>query len=109
MTDFTKDSITILQFCDVQGISSTDRLSLYSTYKDYAFTYEDWYSKLSDKIRLSKPKDFSKVASEVKILFDNSKQAIKSIILARKDSKKIIKEETSSDKQSKQEDSGKIE
>lgn len=74
MTDFNKDKITIIQFCDVQGISQADRFSLFSSYKEYAFYYEDWYEMVSEKIRLS----------EKKIFNENSKNSILDLVQRQK-------------------------
>jgi hypothetical protein len=77
MTDFNKDRITIIQFCDIQGVPQVDRFGLISRYKDTANTYEKWYGGLSKMIRLGAKKDFGKVDMDfVRKINDNRKAAI---------------------------------
>ena len=52
------NSITIVQFCDLQGINPADRFVLIKKYKEEIKSYDNWYDFLKKDFQLSQKKDF---------------------------------------------------
>lgn len=59
MSKLNINSMDIHQFCDIQGISSTDKIVLVKKYKEDVKSYNDWYTEVSVEFRISEKKSFA--------------------------------------------------
>ena len=59
MSKLNINSMDIHQFCDIQGISMTDKIVLVKKYKENVKSYDDWYTEVSTEFRISDKKSFA--------------------------------------------------
>lgn len=59
MSKININSIDVQQFCDIQGISSTDKIVLIKKYNEVVKSYDEWHTEISMEFRISEKKIFA--------------------------------------------------